>query len=389
MNTKDLKNQLRRKYKNFLNRMAAINAPIEKKITFESFSGRQYSDNPRFISEKMHELFPDYQLVWVLDDPGKRSEVYLPDYIKVVRTDSPECRKERATSFAFIKNEPIKEDQFKRKGQVFIQTWHGDRGIKKILFDSLAAKGVSPKGYGYADHKLTDLFVVGSDYAEKRIKTAFRYQGEVIKSGCPRNDCLISPKDTQEIRNRIGIPADKKVLLFAPTLQKNHEVVRASVDIAETLEHLKKRDERDWICLVRAHPKSVGIEMTSGGDVIDVSKYPDMADLLLIADCLITDYSSSAGDFILTKKPLILAQFDQEQYMKEEREFHVDINQVGFLIARSQQELNNYVDTLSDEDFADRAQKIIEYFGTCETGHAAEDVCRLIDSRYREMYGIK
>ncbi|MBR6477382.1 MAG: CDP-glycerol glycerophosphotransferase family protein, partial [Lachnospiraceae bacterium] len=210
-----------------------------------------------------------------------------------------------------------------------------------------------------------------------------------IKSGCPRNDCLVNPQGVQEIKDRIGISGDQKVLLFAPTLRKSQEVVKAGVDIAGTLEHLKKRDERDWICLVRAHPKSVGIEMTSGGNVIDVSKYPDMADLLMITDCLITDYSSSAGDFILTKKPLILAQFDLEQYKSQDRDFYVDVNSIGFLIAKSQEELNGYLDRLSDEEFAENSQRVMEYFGTHETGHAAEDVCRLIDSKYRAWYGDK
>jgi len=103
----------------------------------------------------------------------------------------------------------------------------------------------------------------------------------------------------------------------------------------------------------------------------------------MAADMLITDYSSCAGDFILRKKPLVLAQFDLEQYMEEDRTFHVDIRETGFLIAHEQAELNAFLENMTDEQFAKNCEKIMEYFGTCETGHAAEDVCRWIDGRCR------
>ena len=88
----------------------------------------------------------------------------------------------------------------------------------------------------------------------------------------------------------------------------------------------------------------------------------------------------------MRRKPLILAQFDLEQYMEEDRTFHVDINEIGYLIATTQEELNSYIDTLSDKDFAENCQKVLDYFGTCETGHSAEDVCRLIDEFYKSNH---
>ncbi len=378
-----MKKQIIRKAKYVLNRLAAVMNPVEKKITFESYDGRQYSDNPRFISEKMHELYPDYKLVWGIQNGQKTDGMYIPDYVEVVPVKSWKYLRERASSVAFINNETMTEELYKRRGQFFIQTWHGDRGIKKILFDSLKARGISAKDYGFADHKLTDMFVVGSDYAKNRIRTAFQYNGQVLLSGCPRNDCLVNPGDCETIKRRLGISPDQKVLLYAPTLRRNSSVVQATVDLGETLDHLKARDGSDWLCLVRAHPKSLGIRADKGSGIIDVSKYPDMADLLMIADCLITDYSSCAGDFILTGRPMMLAQFDLEQYMEEDRTFHVDIADTGFLIARNQGELNNLIDTMSDEDFAENCRKIMNFFGTHETGHSAEDVCRWINEKYK------
>lgn len=376
-----ISNTIKAKVIRGLNHTAGLFHPIEKKIVFESYNGRQYSDNPRAICEKMHDLFPEYELVWGMSERTEN----VPDYVRIVDVSSWDFRVERATAVAFVSNEAMKQHLYKRKGQLFIQTWHGDRGFKKILFDSLAARGISSKEYGFADEYLTDLFVLGSDYAENRIKTAFRYSGKTIKTGCPRNDCLLDPQNSDKVREKIGIGKDRKILLYAPTLRRNSKVVQAKIDLNETLKHFSQRGG-DWVCLIRAHPKSLGVDIGADSNIIDVSKYPDMSDLLMVSDALITDYSSCAGDFILRRKPLILAQFDLEQYMEEDRTFHVDINEIGYLIAKTQEELNSYIDTLSDKDFAENCQKVLDYFGTCETGHSAEDVCRLIDEFYKSNH---
>ena len=119
---------------------------------------------------------------------------------------------------------------------------------------------------------------------------------------------------------------------------------------------------------------------------IDVSKYPDMSDLLMIADMLITDYSSCAGDFILKKKPVLLAQFDRDVYIKENRSFYTDIRQIGFLIAEDQDQLCRMIETTSDEAFEQNCEQIMRFYGTSESGHASEAVCRRIDEAYRKQH---
>lgn len=362
-------------YSRYLNIIACLLSKTEKKVVFDSFKGKQYSDNPRAISEKMHELYPDYKIIWGLPESKQKTD-YIPDYVKAYDASSMIFRKERASAVAYVRNEAMTEDMYKRKGQLYIQTWHGDRGIKEILYDAWA-DGKRPTKV--MDGELTNYFVIGSDYAEKRIKTAFRYTGKTIKTGCPRNDSLVNPQNTDVVRDSIGIEHNKKILLYAPTLRVGVDVVKGTLDITDTMEHLNCRGG-EWVCLVRAHPKSLGLELETTSDVIDVSNYPDMSDLLMIADMLITDYSSCAGDFILRRKPVILAQYDREEY---KRGFHVDIESTGYLVAKTQEELDSFIDKMSDEDFAENCQKVLDFFGTCETGHAAEDVCRLIDEHYQ------
>jgi len=375
MNLREFKNTIRR---NFVKYYGMVNK-IEKKIVFSSYTGRQYSDNPRVISEKMHELYPDYKIVWGLNCIENTYGI-IPNYVEIVSTKSISFHMHIATACCFIQNEGMSLGLYKRKGQFFIQTWHGDRGIKKILYDSIMARNVDKK-LDLADEYLTDLFVVGSDYAENRIKTAFRYLGNVIKVGMPRNDKLVYPIDMNLVKQRIGIELDKKILLYAPTLRRNTKIVNSMVDLNETLEKLEEKGD-NWVCLVRAHPKSIGVEVEKCKNMLDVSKYPDMSDLLMISDMLITDYSSCAGDFILRHKPIILAQFDLEQYMKEDRTFYVDINEIGYLIARNQEELNHIIETKSEQDYANNCEEILAYFGTKETGKSAEQICHIINNWY-------
>ncbi len=367
---------IRHKLSKALNAFSCAFGKIQKKVVFESFYGSFYCDNPRAICEKMHELYPEYTLVWGVREPGKG---VFPDYVKVCELSSMEYRRERATAAAYIRNEAMTEDLYKRRNQVFIQTWHGDRGFKKILYD---AWGNTKRPDAVMDDQITDLFVVGSDYAEKRIQTAFRYHGKVMKKGCPRNDCLVYPKDVEAVRNTLHIPEGKKILLYAPTLKRGKKILEVNVDLKETLNQLGE----EWIGLVRAHPKTLGLEINDTDRLTDVSSYPDMSDLLMIADLLITDYSSSAGDFILRKKPVILAQFDKEEYENNSRELYVSCEEIGYRIAGNQEELNNLIRGITEQDTAENCEQIMHYYGVQETGHSAEEVCRWIDEQYMRTH---
>ena len=111
---------------------------------------------------------------------------------------------------------------------------------------------------------------------------------------------------------------------------------------------------------------------------IDVTPYPDMADLLLIADLLITDYSSCAGDFLLTGKPVILAHFDRDDYEAQGRPLWVNPNEAGYLVAKNQGELNRILSNLYSYDHQAIACKVNRFYGTKETGQSSEVIVRKI-----------
>lgn len=358
---------------------------MEKKVLFSSFGGKQYSDNPRAISERLHEMYPDYKIVWFMKDTVDKFDV-VPNYVHRVPMNASTIIRERATACCIVTNEDIKSDFYKRKGQLVIQTWHGDRGFKKVLYD--VPKEQLPKPFTVYDNKITDYCIAASDFGVNQYRSAFRYEGEIIKVGMPRNDKLIHRDldNEKKVRSIFKIDDNKKILIYAPTFRDNLIGSQTpTVDLRRIIDILN-RGKSDWVCLIRAHSSSAGVDFECDGNIfIDVSDYPDMADLLSIGDFLITDYSSCAGDFILKEKGTILAMFDKEQYTKQCREFPFDFKKAGFITADSQEELEKIIIEYSEEDYMNNCRQLIKYFNIVETGNSSTFICNVINDRFTSI----
>ena len=174
-------------------------------------------------------------------------------------------------------------------------------------------------------------------------------------------------------------------MVYAPTFRDSKQSDGKTVDIAAALNKLNEKEK--WVCLTRLHPmdKSVGLLKKSQG-CINATGYPDMADLLAIADLLITDYSSSAPDFALTGKPIILATFDRAEYTASSRELKIPIEAPGYLIADNQEQLMEILCHLDDYDHKVIDKRVLDYYGTFETGHSSEAVCEVIYRAYGSFF---
>ena len=352
----------------------------DKSVYFDSFHG-QYSDNPRAISECLHQLAPDVKIVWMVKPKFKQ---YVPDYVKAVSPSVLSSVKAQARANVWVMNFPYKKDLgvYKGRDQYYIQTWHGDRGLKAVGFLN---KNLKEKGHAGFDMSECDLFVAGSEYGVRKARQAFLYDGEVIVEGMPRNDKLVNENENQnekaKIRKGLGIGDDVKVMLYAPTFRDNSNNQLCGLDLDATISSLEANGDK-WLCLVRAHAgkyeNSTFNSQLSTLNYKDVTSYPDMADLLLVADLLITDYSSSAGDFILTGKPLVLAHFDRDEYESRDRNLWVNPEEAGYLVAKNQNELNQILTNLYSYDHQAIAEKVKRFYGTKETGLSSVAVAKRI-----------
>jgi CDP-glycerol glycerophosphotransferase len=354
---------------------------VKKQVIFDSFSGKQYSDNPRAISEKLHELYPDIKIVWVMNEGVQDYYNLIPDYVKIVKKKSLSYFRAFSSSFAYVTNEAMTTNMYKRKNQYFIQTWHGDRVPKKVLHESWRGQ---ERPEPVMDRQYTDLCVAASSIGEQVYRSAFRYDGEILKKGMPRNDKLINQSDEEKnkIRKRLGLDADTKIILYAPTFRDHvSEKQSTVVDLKRVIGKLEKNGEK-WKCLIRAHSNSAGIICEYNDMFMDVTRYFDMADLLLISDMLITDYSSSAGDFILRNKPVILTVYDYEEYISKHRELKFSLSDAGFFVVHNDDELIEIIENKSESDYKKNCDSIKQYFNIVEQGNSAEIICQKIHGYY-------
>ena len=359
-------------YRGAMVRYARLTKGIDPdKAVFCCLQGRFYGDSPRCISERLHERRPNTKIVWMLNsETQRRVKDSLPDYVRVVRYRSREAFIEQATARVWVDNFTKQGGLKPAKGkQFYIQTWHGDRAIKKIGYDMGTADD-------YRMEELCDRVTTASRFGEEMFRTAFRYKGEYIRAGSPRNDLLVrgDPADIRRVREGLGVPEGTKLLLYAPTYRENSRILpkSAQMDLDRTLRCLEATTGAPWKCLFRAHYLSQGIDLEPVKDrIIDVTRYEEMAELLLAADMVLTDYSSCALDFIVRDLPALFYIADWDEYVANRRGYF-DIRETPFLVAADQDALEAQLRALTPEKARQNCAAIREYFGYYETGRATD-----------------
>lgn len=348
----------------------------DKQILFINFNGRGYGDNPKAISECLHRQDPSLALLWAV----KGEDSSLPDYVTAVPFESQEYYKALATSRVWVSNVFMPEGTIKRREQLYVQTWHGDRPLKKIFDDAAKDLPSYRKRHGsrYFESDGCDYITTGSRFAEELYRRGVGYRGKFITDGCPRNDRLLnaSAEECAQIRASLGIGQETKVLLFAPTFRDNQVREGANdsdIDLTAILDRLKERNGCPWMCILRAHGGTRLIRKDGREDdrFLDLTRYPDMTDLLMITDYLITDYSSCATDFHLTGKPILFYQDDIEEYTSQNRTLYYTAADECFRGVCNMTDALSLIDRCSEEDYRRQDEAISAFYDTYESGRAA------------------
>lgn len=347
-----------------------------KKVYFSSFGGKLYNENPKYVCEALHELCPEAKLVFRLSREGRR-DPDIPGYVLKTPQFSPAALFHMATARVIVKNACMMPYMRKFPGQAYIQLWHGDRGIKKILMDQ------NPSAVkDHIDWKLMDIGVSASDFGtENYMRRGFAYRGEVMECGYPKNDLLIAnPQSVRDsVKSRLNLPDDTKFLLYAPTFRNN--TTGAALTANFSLNRLQAALEREtgekWMILTRGHTLNGGVRADAG---MDVSAYPDVSRLLLICDMLVTDYSSIAGDFLLLNRPIILYLADRQDYCSE-RSLVFDPDDSPYRVAHNEDELIDIACHFGDAE--ENCRKLAEFYGMKESGGASMAVAE----RIKEILG--
>ena len=357
--------------------------PIKKnRITFVSYKGAQYSCNPKAVSEYILQHCGDqFEVVWGLDDPSTYDGIKNGN-VTVVKHGSMKFYKLLCTSGFIITNVDYLSYVRFRKGQYIIQTWHGGGSYKKVGTQTKNINYFTAKRRSYFNAR-TDAFISSSQlFTRDTIQGSFQFQGEILNFGMPRNDLLFTenPQKAAEIRKKLGIAPEQHILLYAPTYRQVIKYTDYELDEAGLKEALYKRFGGDWIILYRLHPMLKDTFDAASHDVMDVSSYNDMQELLFVADILITDYSSSMWDFSLTHRPCFLFATDLSSYQNE-RDFYTDIHSWPFILAESNAELSEKIYSFDAESYVSDVIAYHKDSGSFETGTACQKVAQLMQSK--------
>lgn len=351
-----------------------VNRVRPDKVLLDNAMGRGFGCNLRAIAEELHRQKPGLIIIWpCASDKARKS---LPSYITPVSVNSFRYFYELTTCGTWVFNAPPPSGLLKRKQQLFIETGHGDRPLKKSYYSNIGKKKTDRKHAVLDD--ICDYCVAGSVAGEERFRSAYGFHGKLLKYGMPRNDCLVNHDALRckQIRTELGICKDERLVLFAPTFRQGKADLQFELDFDRLLDLLEEKTHRRWKLLCRAHKNTSSILVNCSSDrMTDVSEVPDMADLLLVSDFLISDYSSVSGDFCLTHRPIVLFLDEDEDYR---RSLCYDMEHTPYLIAHTQKEIENLVSGMDEELAWENDEALIRFFGIYESGKASEEVCRVI-----------
>lgn len=346
----------------------------ENAVFFESFYGRSVGCNPQAIDREIAKRAPGVRRYWSVVD----FSVPVPEGAIAVVEGSPEWWHARGAARLLVVNDWLRRRFSRKPGQKVLQTWHGTP-LKRL---ALHRPGFDPRRMAAVvkESRRWDVLLAQNTYAERILKKAYAFFGRPIwVEGYPRNDALTT-SDPAVIRAALGIGAAERVLLYAPTWRDDRTEMVDFID-AERL-----AEQTDAVVLVRGHSRTLEAGRDhAGARVIDVTGYPETAQLLLVADALITDYSSVMFDFSVTGKPMYFLVPDIAHYRGTLRGFYFDLDAraPGPLVG-SQDELVRALAAPDHEQvYAERYAAWRRQFNARDDGRAAERVVdRILDQGF-------
>ena len=212
----------------------------------------------------------------------------------------------------------------KRRGQIMVNTMHG---VPLKHMGLSVAKKDTTKASMRRLFDSWDYFVTPCDFLSDILRSDhFGFKGQFIQAGYPRNDVLLrecnDPDRVAKVRANLGVPAGKKVILWAPTWR-----TKKRFDLKLDLAAMKEALSDEYVLVLRSHylesqfvPEDIYDDFVLNGHA-----YENVNEMLYAADVLITDYSSIMFDYSLLCRPMIIFAWDYDKYMGKSRGIYFDI----------------------------------------------------------------
>ena len=296
-------------------------APLDA-VFFESFYGQSATCNPLALDREFARTRPDIARYWSVVD----ASVPVPEGSIALIEGSAEWWRIRGSARLLVVNDWLRNRFRKRSFQTVLQTWHGTP-LKKIALGRPNV-GLRTALATIRERSRWSILLAQNPHSSSVFRSAYAYLGPIWQEGYPRDDTLVSGDDVSaaRIRARLGIPDGVTVLLYAPTWRDDRPEHIDHLDVAAFTDALGP----GYVTLIRGHSRTLrpGRDVRAS-NVLDVTGYPDVSELFLVADALITDYSSVMFDYSVTGKPMFFFAPDLERYREQLRGFYFDLDEAA------------------------------------------------------------
>lgn len=291
-------------------------------ILFRTYYGESVTDNAVALT---HELLnnpkKDVKIYWAVQNPS----IAVPEGTRQVIINSAEWFELLAIAGTVVENVHQINYMMKKPGQRIVEAFHGYpyKQMGRTYYEAQEYDLSRVKSFQDREAQW-DYILSPAPYATPLYQDAFNFKGQMLEVGHPRNDILVDADReadreavNQRVRERLNIGKDQKIVLYAPTYRdyaSDTEFKSNRVDFVD-YDKLAKSLGNDYVLLIRGHMmnRRAGNPVATS-NVIDVTSYPEILDLIIASDMAVLDYSSLRFDYAQTGKPIIFLVPDLELY---------------------------------------------------------------------------
>lgn len=366
---------------------------IPNVYVFESQYGGRFDDNPKAIYDYLKKQKDSKnKLFWSIRYRDR--EIVEDKDVKVLYRFSIRWLYYMARANFWIINARMPQWLPKRNETKYVQTWHGTP-LKKLALDmdTYGMPGSNLENYKknfLAETQKWDYLVAPNQYSKDIFKSCFAFEKEFIDSGYPRNDILYNKnnqEDIKKLKEKFGIPLDKKVILYAPTWRDDSYIAKGKykIHIPFNIDRLNELLNDQAVFIFRAHylvAESLD-DIVDGKTIFNFSGNEDISELYLVSDLLITDYSSVFFDYANLKRPILFYAYDYEHYRDNLRGFYFDLeNRAPGPFITEENEfytyLKEFVKNKKIKGYHDKTTNFYDLFCSWESDRSSEKVIHQI-----------
>lgn len=374
-------------------RIMCVVLPVKRnRIVLDSNLGKSYAGNPKYIYEYMvtHGYDKKWNCIWFYEN----EKYEIPGRSRQVKYGRLRYLYYMATAKIWVFDSRQPEFLIRRKNTCYIQTWHGTP-LKKLALDledvfMVNESDIDRYKEGFAKNAHSwDYLISQNPFSSETFRRAFDFKNEMLEIGYPRNDILFrdnTPERIKERRRELGLPEDKKIILYAPTWRDDEFSAENKYEFRPKIsfEQLQKELGADYVIIVKYHYLIM--------DAVDWSPYEgfvyhfdqsrDIAELFLVSDMLITDYSSVMFDYSLLKRPMFFFAYDLYKYRNELRGFYFDYEkEMPGPISETTEQLIQHIRCYDASQYDERYRLFAEKYNPADDGSASERIVQLIASQ--------